>query len=135
MTTGDIVTGATAQSESCAHATNWPKNPCDLNPGHYGDHANVDGERWHNYGPVDLYEITWTSGYIETVLAHQVTYPNNVETLALFGGIGTKTAEAPRIRMHAEINGRWVLTLQAREEDIRSIRLVTGGEQIPGGAA
>ena len=43
--------------------------------------------------------------------------------------------DVPRIRMHAEINGRWTMTLQAREEDIRAIRLVTGGEQIPGGAS
>jgi hypothetical protein len=35
--------------------------------------------------------------------------------------------------MHAEVDGRWCLTLAAREEDIRTMRLVTGGEPIPGG--
>lgn len=86
------------------------------------------------HGPVDTYEITWMSGHIEQVQAHQITFPNT--GLLGFGGIVTtalraETEGVPRIRMHAEIAGRWVMTLQAREEDIRTIRLVTAPEQVP----
>lgn len=126
----------TVQAVACGHATNSVKSPCDLNPGHLGEHANIEGERWYNHGPVDVYEITWTSGHVETVVAHQVTYPH--AGLALFsagGSLATETQSLPpTVRFHAEINGRWVQTLSAREEDIRTMRLVTGGEQIPGGA-
>lgn len=89
----------------------------------------------HEYGVPEQYEITWMSGHIETVLAHQVTFPHT--GLAGFGGgimmALTADSGAPRIRFHAEIDGHWCLTLQAREEDIRSIRLVTAAERIPGG--
>jgi hypothetical protein len=35
--------------------------------------------------------------------------------------------------MHAELNGRWLLTLDALEDDIRTVRLVTQGERVPRG--
>jgi hypothetical protein len=82
----------------------------------------------------DRYEITWMTGHIETVVAHQVSWPDNAsDALHSMFGVETKTTEPARfIRLHAEIDGRWCLTLQAREEDIRTIRLVTNAEQIPG---
>lgn len=136
----DNATGTSSvarESVACGHDKAGYKNPCDLDPAHHGEHANIEGEHWFNYGPVDSYEITWMSGHIETVQAHQVTFPH--QGLHMFSGGGdldtrTDALEVPRIRMHAEIDGRWVMTLAAREEDIRTIRLVTGGEQIPGGA-
>jgi hypothetical protein len=134
------VTGTTDTRElapaSCGATNRAYKNPCDLDPGHFGEHHNIEGDSWHNYGPVDLYEITWMTGHIETVQAHQVTYPHaGLAMPSLGGSLGLATETGPpRIHMHAEIGGRWTLTLQAREEDIRTIRLVTGGEQIPGGA-
>jgi hypothetical protein len=85
-------------------------------------------------GEPDRYEITWMTGHIETVLAHQVSWPSRGEFLArgLFGvGVGDKAPD--RIQIHAEIDGRWKLMLSAREEDIRTIRLVTEAERIPGG--
>jgi hypothetical protein len=87
-------------------------------------------------GEPDRYEITWMTGHIETVLAHQVSYPH--QGLAMAGLLGISTGDGngpPRVQMHAEINGRWTLTLAAREEDIRTMRLVTAPEQIPGGAS
>ncbi|GIE46393.1 hypothetical protein [Actinoplanes lobatus] len=88
----------------------------------------------YDYGPVDTYEITWMSGHIERVLAHQVSYP--AAGMALMRSMGAVTVGveggAPRVRMRAEINGRWTLTLSAREEDIRTMRLVTEPERIPG---
>jgi len=84
-------------------------------------------------GPVDRYEITWMTGHIETVLAHQVSFPQNADSFREMFGATTQTTERARfVRMHAEIDGRWCLTLQAREEDIRTIRLVTDAERIPG---
>jgi hypothetical protein len=50
----------------------------------------------------------------------------------MFGATTRTTERARFIRMHAELGGHWCLTLQAREEDIRTIRLVTNAEQIPG---
>ena len=79
-------------------------------------------------GEPDVYEVVWMSGHIERVPAHQVTYPGNI--LSLFGKPGREAK--PRIRLHAEINGRWLLTLDALEEDIRTMRLVTNGERVPG---
>lgn len=121
-----------------AEARNAP-GECVLVADHAGRHQDAEGQEWkgdHKYGRPDLYEITWTSGHIETVVAHQITFPNS--GLAGFGGGGLITAlnadtGVPRIRMHAEINGRWCLTLQAREEDIRTMRLVTDAERLPGG--
>lgn len=107
--------------------------PVDADGYHHGDHMDENGGTGHNYGRPDRYEITWQSGHIETVPAHQVTYPHM--GLAMVGFRNYETAPdpgKPRVQIHAEIEGRWVLVLSALEEDIRSMRLVTGGEQIPG---
>lgn len=68
-------------------------------------------------GPATTYEITWMSGRIERIEAHQVSWPDNAS--ALFGS-GPK--RDPRIQFHADINGRWTLQLSAVEADIRTIR-------------
>lgn len=90
-------------------------------------------------GEPDVYELTWQTGHIETVLAHQVAWPGTGMALVRAGmlfGAGDGPPEAPRrITFHAEIDGRWTLTLSAIEDDIRTIRLVTRAETIPGGAA
>lgn len=86
----------------------------------------------YDHGPVQTYEIVWMSGHVETVLAHQVSYPQN--GVFIFAGSFGTAGEQPgrsRIRMHAEVDGHWRLTLDALEEDIRTIRLVTGGEPVP----
>jgi len=101
-------------------------------------HQDAEGLTWaydFKHGRPDIYEITWMSGHIEQVPAHQVAYPHRgliVTDCAI--GIGAD-AGAPRVQIHAEINGVWRLMLSAREEDIRTMRLVTGGERIPGGAS
>ena len=93
--------------------------------------ADPQPEQTSHYAgiPPQRYEITWLSGHVETVAAHQVSWPNNLTRM--FGG----SSEGQRIQFHAEIDGRWALQLSAREDDIRTVRNVTNGEAIlPGGA-
>ena len=74
-----------------------------------------------DYGPLSEYEVTWRSGHIERLAAHQVSYPNR---LSLFDG-------PPRtqiVQFHAEINGFWRLVLSAPEEEIVTIRNLTATE-------
>ncbi len=106
--------------------------PCVLAPNHDGEHQDADGKTWFNYGPLQHYQVVWMSGHVETFPAHQVTYPHR--GLALFAGsvMGGMASEqsAPRVQLHAEIDGVWQLMLSAREEDIRTMRNVTGGERL-----
>lgn len=70
-------------------------------------------------GPLESYEVTWMSGRVETIQAHGVSWSNiSSEFLPQF------------IRFYGEIDGRWVLVLQARESDIKVIRNVTSGEVL-----
>jgi hypothetical protein len=78
----------------------------------------------YDYGPLQTYEVIWQSGHVERIQAHQVIWPGNAAML--FG----RTAEVPRIVMHAQIDGHWTLMLSAPEEDIRTIRNVTTEEVI-----
>lgn len=101
-------------------------------------HRDAEGLMWaydFKRGRPDVYEITWMSGHVERVLAHQVSYPHQGITFAAeYVGMAAEGG-APRVRIHAEIDGEWRLTLAAREEDIRSMRLVTDGEPMPGDAS
>lgn len=85
-----------------------------------------------DYGPVQTYEVVWRSGHVETVLAHQVTWPQH--GISLYGSsLGTVTGHAgpPQVHFHAQIDGRWRLTLVADEEDLRTVRLITTPEALP----
>lgn len=55
------------------------------------------------------YEITWASGRVETITAHQISHRDS----------------PGRTEWHAEIDGHWTLLLWVRDEDIRTIRCVT----------
>jgi hypothetical protein len=74
--------------------------------------------------PPRTYEITWQSGHVETVIAHQVTYP---DAFSFFGG---RSSRPTRIQFHAEVDGVWALQLSAVEDDIRTVRDITAGERI-----
>ena len=78
-----------------------------------------------DYGPPASYEVTWLSGHVETINAHQVSWPGT----ALFGS----SPRDPWVRFHADVDGQWRLVLQARETDLRSIRDVTSAERLTGG--
>jgi hypothetical protein len=61
----------------------------------------------------DVYELTWMSGHVEQVVAHDVHFANG------------------RILFLADANGRMRVQLSALEEDLRTIRSITEGEALP----
>lgn len=71
------------------------------------------------YGEPTTYEITWKSGHVERIKAHQVTWPNNMANLFRRDD---QPEKPQRIMFHAEINGQWTLQLMTFEDEIRSIR-------------
>lgn len=84
--------------------------------------------------PPQVYEITWQSGHVEKVIAHQVSHDAlRMRVAAIGDGQFAADSEGARIKFHAEVDGRWTLQLSAHEADIRTIRNVTRGEQAPGG--
>ena len=70
-------------------------------------------------GSLDIYEITWVSGYSERLEAHQVSYPGNLP--GLFG----EPPREPRIQFHGEFDGSWRLVLSARMADVVTVRNVS----------
>lgn len=128
-----MTTDVTTQSTVCGSPRNGDKTkPCVLAPNHTDEHQGADGVRWHNCGPLLQYEITWMSGHVETIPAHQVTYPHRGFAFSGDVTVGLRAdGGAPRVQLHAEIDGVWQLMLSAREEDIRTMRNVTGGERLP----
>lgn len=79
-------------------------------------------------GPLREYEITWLSGHVETIEAHQVSWSGGP---SIFGNPFTSEAASPRrIQFMGEFDGQWTLVLQAQEDDIRTVRDVTTGERI-----
>ena len=83
-----------------------------------------------------VYEITWQTGHVETVIAHQVSHDTLKTRVSVLGdGVFGADSEGARIKFHAEVDGRWTLQLSALEEDIRTIRNITGGERAPGGTS
>lgn len=80
----------------------------------------------HDYGPLRTYEITWTSGHVERIHGHQVTWPPSAPPL--FGT--TRTHTARRVMVHGHVDGEWRLLLAAHPDDIRTVRDITHGEHI-----
>jgi hypothetical protein len=61
----------------------------------------------------DLYELTWMSGHVEKVVAHDVHFANG------------------RVLFLADAKGRMRVQLSALEDDLRTIRSITEGESLP----
>jgi hypothetical protein len=72
-----------------------------------------------DYGPLLSFQITWRSGHIETVMAHQVLWPVDPSPF------GEPQTGRPRVLFHGEVGGRWGLILAADEADILSVRRVS----------
>jgi hypothetical protein len=72
----------------------------------------------HDRGPLTPYEITWRSGYIETIKAHQALWPYDGPSF-----FGEQSRDpTPRVMLHGEVEGQWLLLLVADARDILSIR-------------
>jgi len=91
---------------------------------------------YYDYGPLDTYEIVWTSGHVERIQAHQVLLPpDDSSPFKLGKGVYGSTVTKPSRgwAFHGEIDGRWRLLLSARAEDIVSVRNVTHTTDYLGG--
>lgn len=93
-------------------------------------------ETRYDYGPLQTYEITWRSGHVERIQAHQVTYPQAGMVLGASGlGLLAEQRGESQIRFHGQIDGMWRLVLCTDEALIQTVRLVTADEPIPGAAS
>ena len=65
----------------------------------------------------DLYELTWMSGHVEKIVAHEVSFANH------------------RVVFLTDVSGRMRIQLSALEDDLRTIRSITEDEVLllPGG--
>ena len=67
-------------------------------------------------GPLIPYQVTWASGHIETIEAHQVMMPMPRSPF-------DRTRDIPeRVMFHGEIDGRWGLILSAAASEIVTVR-------------
>jgi hypothetical protein len=82
-------------------------------------------------GPLVIFEVTWTSGHVERLQAHQCTFPAGPSMMHDYLGIGTKQDEW--VKFHGEIDGCWQLILSARVSDIRTVRNISRTELLDGG--
>jgi hypothetical protein len=88
----------------------------------------MNGSSLSERGPMHAFEVAWVSGHIETIWAHEVDWPGS--GFNAFADVSVKTAE--RVRFMGEIEGRWTLILDARVEDIRTIRNKVTEEYLDG---
>ena len=65
---------------------------------------------WQRYENHE-YELVWKSGYVESIWACQVSWPNE---------------DIPNIiHFHANLNGKWTFVMMANEDELLSIRNLT----------
>lgn len=72
------------------------------------------------YGPLREYEVTWTNGHVETIKAHQVLLPQTFLWSDYMRNGGAERRQ--RYTFHGQVDGRWILILDAPAEDIRMVR-------------
>lgn len=78
----------------------------------------------YDHGPLQTYEVIYTSGHVERVQAHQVLMPHDDFD---FGGFGLRTDSRleKRWTFHGEFEGRWMLVLSVPAADVKSVRNVS----------
>jgi len=82
-----------------------------------------------HYGPTHIYEVTWWSGLVERIVAHQVNGGPRAPDREI---LGASTDRTRRVCFYAQIDGKWMLQLNAMEADIRTIRRVaTEADALP----
>lgn len=79
----------------------------------------------YDYGPLDTYEVVWTSGHIERIQGHQVLWPQPT------GIFGQESPQRQHVMIHGQFDGRWKLVLSALPTDLVIVRLVTADEPMP----
>ena len=82
----------------------------------------------YDHGPLRAYEVTWQSGHVETIWAHQCILP-----MAGNPFLRDDADDSPRrVMFHGEIDGRWQLILAAPEAEIVTVRnLAAAPEPTP----
>lgn len=78
----------------------------------------------YDHGPLQTYEVIYTSGHVERVQAHQVLMPHDDFELGGFS-IRTTSKLEKRWTFHGEFGGRWMLVLTVPAGDVKSVRNVT----------
>lgn len=69
-------------------------------------------------GPADEYEVVWRTGHVDRFKAHQVTWTG--------GSLLFMAPQSVHVRFHVEDDaGRWVLVLDALQDDLLTVRNVT----------
>lgn len=74
-------------------------------------------------GPLVEYELRWTSGHTERILAHQMLHLG--QPMMFFA---STNPQVESYMFHGEFDGVWQLVLQVRASEIASIRNVTRTE-------
>jgi len=78
-----------------------------------------------DHGPLQTYEVIYTSGHVERLEAHQVMMPPSDGAFGAIFGVATETKREGRWTFHGEFDGRWMLVLSVPESDVKSVRNVT----------
>jgi len=84
----------------------------------------------YDYGPLRTYEIIWKSGHVDTVQGHQVTFGADVPGFTIFPGRRDAVPQASRVKIYGQFGPHWRMVLYALEDDISTIRDVTGQEKL-----
>lgn len=80
-------------------------------------------------GPLQTFEVMYTSGHVERFQAHQALMPSAIPHL-----FGVANDRAGRWNFHGEFDGQWMLVLSIPEAHVVSVRNVTQTVDDLGGA-
>jgi len=78
----------------------------------------------YDHGPLQTYEVIYTSGHVERVQAHQVLMPHDDFDIGGFG-IRTVSQLEKRWTFHGEFAGHWRMVLSVPAGDVKSVRNVS----------
>lgn len=89
----------------------------------------------YDHGPLNTYEIIYTSGHVEHIDAHQVTMPERDIFPFSLGGVLADPQRKKRSgwTFHGGIDGRWEFLLFVDADDVHSVRNLTHTRDSVGG--
>lgn len=89
----------------------------------------------YDHGPLNTYEVIYTSGHVERVQAHQVLMPHDDFEFEAFR-VTTRSRLEKRWTFHGEFDGHWRLVLSVPASDVKSVRNVTlTADDLSGGGS